>query len=51
MKQFNTISKLLSLMSPRELIAIVVKHNYTAVAHRFKIENLPDFLIAAALEK
>ena len=40
MKQFNTISKLLStLISPEELIAIVEMHNYTDVARKFKVEN------------
>ena len=52
MKQFNTISKLLTtLISPEELMAIVEKHNYIDVARTFKVENLLDFFIAAALEK
>lgn len=52
MKQFNTISKLLStLISPEELMAIVEKHNYTDVARKFKVENLLDFFMAATLEK
>ena len=52
MKQFNTISTLLTtLISPEELMAIVEKHNYIDVARTFKVENLLDFFIAAALEK
>lgn len=52
MKQFNIISKLLSiLISEEELMTIVEKHNYVDVARTFKVENLLDFFIAAAIEK
>lgn len=52
MKQFNTISKLLStLISPEELKALLEKHNYIDVARNFKVEDLLDFFMAAALEK
>ncbi|MBE1553956.1 hypothetical protein H4683_001031 [Filibacter limicola] len=52
MKQFSTISKLLStLISPEELMELVEKHNYVDVARKFKVEDLLDFFVAAALEK
>ena len=52
MKQFNTISKLLStLISPEELMGLLEKHDYVDVARKFKVEDLLNFFVAAALEK
>ncbi|MBE1556119.1 IS4 family transposase [Sporosarcina limicola] len=52
MKQFSTISKLLStLISPEELMELVEKHHYEDVARKFHVKDLLDFFVAAALEK
>lgn len=52
MKQFTIISKLLAiLISPEELMELLEKHNYKDVARKFKVEDLFDFFVAAALEK
>ena len=52
MKQFNTISKLLStLISTEELTALIEKHHYEDIARKFHVEDLLDFFMAAALEK
>lgn len=52
MKEFNTITKLLStLISPEELAELLEKHNYVDVARKFKVEDLLNFFVASALEK
>lgn len=52
MKEFNAITKRLStLISSEELMKPLEKHNYVDVARKFKVEDLFDFFVAAALEK
>jgi hypothetical protein len=40
MRQFNTISKLLSiLISPEEVTKLLEKHNYVNIARKFRVDD------------